>query len=146
MSDLLHKAVKLHPQLYFTLIFFGKYNPEIEPCPFPVIIFLFCYRRTTVQHRFPRGLLHPYRGKDTCFFSKDFYLCLVQTFILPDVTGSPSKRPLLYILQSFSSNWQPLSEALNLYSAFFSASPGCLSSFYHFVQAIMYLLPQISTS
>lgn len=146
MPHFLHKAVKLHPQLYFTLVFFGKYNPEIEPCPFPVIIFCPGTGEQQFNTGFQEGFYIPIEGRMPTFLSKDFNLCLVQTFIVPDVTGSPSKRSLLYILQSFSSNWQFLSEALNLYIAFFSASPGCLSSFYHFVQAIMYLLPQISTS
>lgn len=78
--------------------------------------------------------------------SKDFFLCLVQALIVPDFTGSPNKRPILYILQSFSAICQSLTEALDLCSAFFFASPGCLSSSYHFVQAIMYLLPQLSAS
>lgn len=68
MSDCLHKAVKLHPQLYFTLVFFGKRDTEIVPWPFPVIISLCSYRRDRitkrVQHGFPRRLLHLYREKD----------------------------------------------------------------------------------
>lgn len=45
MSDCLYKAVKLHPQLYFTLIFFEKCDPEIMPWPFTMMISLFYYRR-----------------------------------------------------------------------------------------------------
>lgn len=52
--------------------------------------------------------------------SRDFYFCLVQPFVVPDVTGSPDKKPILYILQSF------LKFASPSLSPWIYALPSCL--------------------
>lgn len=52
--------------------------------------------------------------------SRDFYLCFVHSFIVPDVTGSHNKRPILYILRAFLQFTSP-SLSLRIY-----ALPSCL--------------------